>query len=338
MKKIFFWGVLGMLLLVLAGGIGGYFLFLYPNTKPVNAKIVIPNAVSEKDFFQILQEKKILKNLKTFKLAKKILQFDKIKQGKYNIAANSNNLTLIRLLKRGQHYPVTFTFNNVRTVEQLIAKTDQKFLFDTSELSHLLNDSIFLASYQLSFETLPAIFIPNTYELWYDISAQDFFEKMYKEYKKFWTKERKAKAAQIPLSLLEVSVLASIVEEENHIASEKPIIAGLYINRLRKGMPLQADPTLKFIWHDFSLYRLYDYHKEIDSPYNTYKYAGLPPGPIRIPDEISIDAVLNYQENNYLYMCAKEDFSGYHYFTASYSQHLQNAEKYRKALNRKAIK
>jgi UPF0755 protein len=182
-------------------------------------------------------------------------------------------------------------------------------------------------------QTIISMFVPNTYQVYYTISAEDLVERLIKEYHNFWTEKRINKAEAIGLSPLEVSILASIVQAETKVNTESKTIAGLYMNRLKSGTPLQADPTLVFAVGDFSLKRVLNEHKEVDSPYNTYKYIGLPPGPVNMPSIHSLDAVLNYEQHNYLFMCAKEDFSGYHYFTASYQQHLRNAEKYQRQLS-----
>jgi UPF0755 protein len=178
-----------------------------------------------------------------------------------------------------------------------------------------------------------SLFIPNTYEFWWDTSAEELFERMHKEYQSFWTEARSQKAQDLGLSKEEVSTLASIVQAESQKSDERPRIAGVYLNRLRIGMPLQADPTLVFAAGDFSIKRLTAKQMAIDSPYNTYKYAGLPPGPINLPDINSLDAVLNFEKHSYLYFCAKEDFSGYHSFAVGYDEHLSNARRYQRALN-----
>ena len=202
---------------------------------------------------------------------------------------------------------------------------------------NLLTEKSILQEYNFTKQTLPALFIPNTYQVYWNISAKDFLNRMFKEYKRFWAEERQNKAKAIGLTPIEVSILASIVEEETNNKSEKPMVAGLYINRLKKGMPLQADPTVKFAWQDFTLRRITNKHLTIDSPYNTYKITGLPPGLIRIPSPEGIDAVLNYSKHNYLYMCAKEDFSGTHNFASTLSEHNRNARKYWDALNKRKI-
>ena len=188
-----------------------------------------------------------------------------------------------------------------------------------------------------SVRTLDRLFIPETYQVYWNMSVEDFLERMQKEHQKFWNRERLNKAKAIGMTQEEVCTLASIVEEETNNNQEKPMIAGLYINRIHAGMPLQADPTIKFALQDFSLRRIANAHLTIDSPYNTYRNLGLPPGPIRIPTPIGIDAVLNYTRHNYIYMCAKEDFSGTHNFAANYAEHMKNARKYWKALNERKI-
>ena len=182
------------------------------------------------------------------------------------------------------------------------------------------------------------MFIPNTYEMYWNTSAQEFVERMAKEYKAFWNDERKAKARKLGLSQSEVTILASIVQAEQNVKTdEQPVVAGLYLNRLKRNMQLQCDATLKFANKAYDVQRVLDFDKKIDSKYNTYKYTGLPPGPINLPEINAIDAVLNAKEHNYLYMCAKEDFSGYHNFTSSYNQHLRNAKKYQAELNKRKI-
>jgi UPF0755 protein len=233
---------------------------------------------------------------------------------------------------------VKFTFNNTRTVDQFVEKVGNKFFFEPEELSALLKDRDYMQQFGLSDTTAVCLFIPNTYEIYYDITAEDFLNRMSEYYRQFWTDNRKNTAEEIGLTPVQVATLASIVEEENMRPSEKAIIAGLYMNRLNKGMLLQSDPTVKFALGDFARKRILNADLQVDSPYNTYKYKGLPPGPIRIPEASTMDSVLHYRHHNYLYMCAKEDFSGYHNFTASADEHARNAARYRAALNARNIK
>jgi UPF0755 protein len=178
------------------------------------------------------------------------------------------------------------------------------------------------------------MFIPNTYEVFWDITGDELVERMNWEYERFWTDERKEKASQIGLSPVEVTILASIVQAEVSHNDEAPVVAGLYLNRLKKNMYLQADPTLIYGIGDFTIRRVLNIHKSVDSPYNTYRYLGLPPGPINFPSVRSIDAVLDHDRHQYIYMCAREDFSGYHNFSTNLRQHNSNARKYQQALNR----
>ena len=208
---------------------------------------------------------------------------------------------------------------------------------DSASILQHLNDSAFLTKYELNPNTSVALFIPDTYEVFWDMAADELFERMKKEYDRFWNDERKEKAALIPMTEVEVSTLASIVEEETNSKSERPIVAGLYINRLKTDMPLQADPTVKFAYGDFSLRRITGTHLRTQSPYNTYKNKGLPPGPIRLATASGIDAVLNHEKHNYIFMCAKETLNGEHNFAATYAEHQVNARKYQKALDERKI-
>ena len=261
----------------------------------------------------------------------------KIRPGRYEIYAGMSNFTLIRNLRSGRQKPLKLTFNNIRTKEQLAGRLGKQLMADSTKIIQLLNDSAFLSAYGLTPNTSISTFIPNTYEVFWDLDALELFERMKKEYDKFWTVDRKAKAAAIPMSELEVSTLASIVEEETNGKTERPTVAGLYINRLKIGMPLQADPTVKFAVGNFGLRRITGEHLRFISPYNTYKNTGLPPGPIRVSTPDGIDAVLNYSKHNYIFMCAKETLNGEHNFAIDYKEHKANARKYQKALNERKI-
>ncbi|MDR2972911.1 MAG: endolytic transglycosylase MltG [Bacteroidales bacterium] len=307
-------------------------IFFTPNT--TFSTLIIPKNATFNQVMDSLSKNNIISNIKTFKIASKILKYDKnVMRGRYEINANETNYQVIKRLRTGQHYPVAFTFNNVRTLSDFLQKIAGKFLFSAQELQKLLENADYICSLGFTKETLPALFIPDTYQIYYDIDADEFVEKFQTFYQNFWNEKRLEQAHAISLSPNEVTTLASIVEEENYKEFEKPIIAGVYINRLRIGMRLQADPTVKFAVGDVTLKRILYKHLETDSPYNTYMYAGLPPGPIRFPAPSTIDSVLQYTKHNYLYMCAKEDFSGAHNFAATLSEHERNATKYRNALN-----
>ena len=263
---------------------------------------------------------------------------DNIKSGKYAVKPNISLMEFINNLRRGLHTSTRITFNNIRFKEDMARRLSEQLMIGEEDLLYYLNDETFCDSLGFTPQTIVAMFIPNTYEVYWNIPADRLLHRMKREYESFWTDSRKAKAEEIGLTPLEVSILASIVEEETAAADEYPIVAGLYINRLKRNIPLQADPTVKFALGDFSLQRILFVHLEIDSPYNTYKYAGLPPGPLRSPSIRGIDAVLNHTKHNYIYMCAKEDFSGRHNFAVTLSEHNRNANRYRAELNRRNIR
>jgi UPF0755 protein len=281
-----------------------------------------------------LYEERVINDAVSFGFVAKILGYQEaVKPGLYQIEPKMSNLQLVRMLRSGQQTPVRVTFNTVRTQEDLAEKISANLEVSKEQFLELLQDSVYIRKFGFEEETIMSVFIPNTYEFWWDTSAEELFERMHKEYQIFWTDARKQKAQDLGLSQQEVSTLASIVQAESQKSDERPKIAGVYLNRLRIGMPLQADPTLVFAAGDFSIKRLTAKQMAIDSPYNTYKYAGLPPGPINLPDINSLDAVLNYEKHSYLYFCAKEDFSGYHSFAVGYDEHLSNARRYQRALN-----
>ncbi len=305
---------------------------------PNDKYLYIPTGSSFDDVVNILKKTNRIKNSKSFEWVAELKKYkNKVKPGRYLLKNNMSNEELVNLLRSGEQAPVRLTFNNIRTIEQLAGKVSKYIEADSLSIVNLLRDKDFVKKYGFNQYTIISLFIPNTYEFYWNTSAEEFIAKMAKEYKKFWTQERKNKAKKIGLSQSEVSTLASIVESETLKNDEKPIVAGVYINRLKRGIPLQADPTVIFAVGDFSIKRVLKKHLEINSPYNTYKYKGLPPGPIRIPSASSIDAVLNYKHHNYLYFCAKEDFSGYHNFAKTLRQHNANARKYQRALNKRRI-
>ena len=261
-----------------------------------------------------------------------------VKTGRYAIKPTDNMRYLHRRLSMGYQTPIKLTVGSVRTLDRIARNTARQLMIDSCEIANILNDTSYISKLGYTKETLPALFIPNTYEVYWNISAEDFIQRMGKEHKAFWNEKRLKQAEAIGLTPIEVATLASIVEEETANNSEKPMVAGLYINRLKKGMLLQADPTVKFSLQEFGLKRILFKHLEVNSPYNTYKYAGLPPGPIRIPSYQGLESVLNYTKHNYLYMCAKEDFSGTHNFAINSAQHAANARRYQQALNRRGIR
>ncbi len=323
-------------------GIKYYHDFFKPNTKISAEKSFLLYIPTGSDFEQVmdsLKKNNILIDTVSFRKAAEYKKYtNKIKAGRFEIANGMKNFDLINMLRAGRQKPVKLTFNNIRTKEQLASRISKIIEADSVSLLKILTSSEISAKYGFSDENLLCLFLPDTYEFYWNTDAEKFVERMAKEYNKFWNDERLAKAREIGLSKAEVSVLASIVQAEQSAHNdEKSIIAGLYINRLRKGMLLQSDPTLVFALGDFSRKRILNADKEIESPYNTYKYLGLPPGPITIPEISSIKAVLNFTQTDYLFMCAKEDFSGYHNFATNTRQHENNARKYQSALNKQRI-
>ncbi len=331
-------------ILIIAAFIIGYLLYniIYKSNIWLNEKeqtaIYIPTNSNFKDVKTILYKNGVIINRKNFEwLAEKKKYPENIKAGKFLIKNNMSNDELINLLRSGKNKTVKVIFNNIRTIEQLAEKISEHIEADRESILSLLNDTSFIKKLGLTPETVTTIFIPNTYEFFWNTNAKQFIERMYLESNNFWTDERKNKANELKMTTNEIITLASIIEQETSKNDEKPIIAGVYINRLNKGWRLQADPTLIFALGDYGIKRVLNGHKEIDSPYNTYKVSGLPPGPICIPSIASIDAVLNYDKNQYLYFCAKDDLSGYHSFAKTNTQHIRNAKAYQKALNKMRI-
>ena len=255
-----------------------------------------------------------------------------VRPGHYLVNHGMSNNQLVNMLRGGLQTPVKVTFNNLRTVAQLAGRIGEQLEADSIDIMNLLNNRDTLQALGFTLQTLPAMFLPNTYEFYWNTDADKFVRKMKREYDRFWTDEKKQQARSITLSPVEVSILASIVDKETNKTDEMPRIAGVYLNRLKAGWLLQADPTLVFAVGDFELKRVLNVHKEVESPYNTYKYTGLPPGPICIPSLASINAVLHAEKHNFYYFCAKDDFSGYHNFAKTLTEHNRNAERYQHAL------
>ncbi len=336
-------GLFSIVLVLIAVLFGGRF-YRYINAANVDltnvesSYIHIPNGTSFAELKKILENSGAIKDMVSFEwVAQKKEYADRIKGGRYKLEDGMSNNKLVNLLRSGKQEPVNVTFNNIRELEKLASVVGKKLMTDSTELINLLSNYEYIERLGFDKNTLPALFLPNTYQFYWNTDANGFVKRMKREYDNFWTSEKISKAREKGLTPVEVAVLASIVDEETQMADEKPLVAGLYLNRLKRGMRLQADPTLKFALGDFSIKRLLNEDKEIESPYNTYKYSGLPPGPIRIPSIAGIDAVLNAETHKYLYMCAKEDFSGYHNFAKTLAQHNVNAAKYRRELNKRGI-
>ena len=262
----------------------------------------------------------------------------KPRTGHYIIKPGEEVYDVYRKFRNGLQTPVRVTVPQVRTLDMLASRLSKQLMLDSAQLSQAFKDTALCSRLGYTEQTLPALFIPNTYEMWWNTSLEKFIERMQRENIAFWNPSRKALAKKHKLSPVQVVTLASIVAEETAYVPEMPKVAGMYLRRLQIGMPLQADPTVKFAVGDFTLRRIYNKHLKMKSPYNTYLNRGLPPGPICIPSVKAIDAVLNNEQHGYLYMCAKEDFSGSHNFARTYSQHLANARRYINALNKRGIK
>ncbi len=287
-------------------------------------------------------EEQILPNIENdwaFKIYAKYLELNStIKPGRYKIAAGTNVIRIVRMLKLGEQEAVNVTFNNVRTLPELAGRVSSQLDVDSlALLNYLLCDEV-EERYGFNSSTLISMFIPNTYQFYWNTTPEKFVSRMHSEYNKFWSESRDAKAQKLKLTRVEVMTLASIIYEETKQTSEMARVAGVYTNRLRIGMPLQADPTVKFAIGDFTIKRVLHKHLEFDSPYNTYKYRGLPPSPIAMPSIAAIDAALSPEKHSYLYFCARPTFDGFHNFAKTLSEHNANAREYINELNRLKIK
>ena len=332
--------IIAAIVILIAGyfALNVYQLYFAPNISENQKFLYIKTNSSYDDLIAEIKKKDILNNVSSFaSAAGKMNLPQNLKPGRYRLKKGMNNRTLINLIKAGNQEPVKLKFQNIRKKENFAAYLANNLEADSLSFINLLDSSALITKYGFNQDNIYTMFIPNTYEMYWNISPVDFFERMHKEYEKFWTTERKQKAASLNLSPSQVYTLASIVDAEALFDKEMPIIAGLYLNRLNKGILLQADPTVIFANNDFTVKRVTGKLLQVQSPYNTYKFAGLPPGPIMMPSINAIDAVLNRNQNNYIYMCAKEDFSGYHNFAETKEQHEINAKKYREALNKRNI-
>lgn len=338
-SKVFI--ALGILLVVmLAGTAFNYYMkYFGPNVTDNSDYLYIKTGSDFEDVFATIKKDGVVKDSVSFLNAANNMDYPaSVKPGRYRLKQGMSNRAFINMLKAGNQEPVKISFQNVRLKQTLAGMVSRKLETDSASIIRLLDSTAFVEKYGFNTDNVYTMFIPNSYELYWNTSAEKFFSRMHDEYQKFWTTERKAKAEKIGLTPIKVSILASIVDGEALKDKEMPIIAGLYMNRLKKGMKLEADPTVIFAANDFTIRRVLNKHLRISSPYNTYMYTGLPPGPINMPSINAVDAVLNYSSHNYIYMCAKEDFSGYHNFATTLAQHSINARKFQQALNERNIK
>ncbi len=335
--------------LVLVGlGVGGYFGWIYYNsffkanidTDGKEVFIFIPKGATAEQVIDLIDQQGVLKDRGSLEqlVEMKNYQGRNIVPGKYKISDGMTNNELVNHLRAGNgRLDSSVTFSLVRDLKQLAGALTKEIEPDSVEVYRWLTNPDSIGKYGFDEQTIISMFIPNTYYVHWDITTPKLMARMAKEYKKFWTDERKAKLARTGLTQSQVATMASIVYWETKLPKDMKTIAGVYMNRLELGMPLQADPTLIFALGDYTIKRVLNKHKEVDSPYNTYKNRGLPPGPILVAPIRYMDAVLDYEEHDYLYFVAKEDFSGESYFAKSYSQHLIYARRYQKALNERKI-
>lgn len=336
--------VIFLLLLILAGVAAwkSYSVLLDPNVytgSEPEAFINIPTGSNFEDVKKLLYDNKLIISKTNFEIVAKLRKYDiSVKPGRYRLTDDMGNLDLVRMLRSGNQAPVKVIFNNIRTPEQLAGRISAQIEADSASLISLINNADFLDSLGVTKNSIFTILIPNTYEFYWNTNARTFLERMKRESEKFWQGSRDKRLEIINLNRHEVITLASIVEKETNMNDEKARVAGVYMNRLKYGWLLEADPTLVFAHGDFEIKRVLNVHKEIESPYNTYKNKGLPPGPIYLPSIASIDAVLNYEQHDYMFFCASDDFSGYHSFAKTLEQHGVNARRYRAALDRRNIR
>ncbi|HUS87269.1 MAG TPA: endolytic transglycosylase MltG [Bacteroidales bacterium] len=300
--------------------------------------IYIYREAEYEDVKDILREEGLLANEVVFDLlAKKKNYRSNIKPGHYYIPDRVSNNDIMNLLRAGNQTPVDISFNNIRTLDELAGRLGSQLEADSLELIEFLRDEDNYSRDGFIMETVMAVFIPDTYEVYWTFSPQELYDRMLKEFNRFWSGERIDRASAIGLNPVEVSILASIVDDEVMMEDEKPMIAGVYLNRLRRNMPMQACPTIKFALNDFTIRRVLIEHLTIDSPYNTYKYTGLPPGPVRCATISGIESVLGAVKHDYLYFVARYDFSGYHHFSTNLNEHLNYANKYWSELDKMKI-
>jgi len=338
LKKFIIALVLIIIVSLAATGIFYYLRFFGPNVTDKQEYLYIHTGATYNAVYDTIKTRGIVKDTTTFNWAAGNMKYVKIKPGKYRLKPGMSNRSFINMLKAGNQEPVTLAFHNLRLKEQFAGFVAKKLEPDSTAFIRLLDSAQFAAKYGFTTDNIYTVFIPNSYQFYWNTTPEKFFKRMYDNYQKFWTAERKQKAAALNLNEQEVSVLASIVDAEALHDDEMPAIAGLYLNRLKKGMKLQADPTVIFAVNDFTIKRVLNRYLVVNSPYNTYLHTGLPPGPIMMPSVNAINAVLNRKESNYLYMCAKEDFSGYHNFADNEADHRANARKFQQALNERNIK
>ena len=300
--------------------------------------LLIPRGATFASVMDTLKTHHVVNDEVSFRFLAKLMKYpERVKEGRYQIRPNMGNREALVKLRSGSQDAMPVTFNSMRQKSDLVQRLGSKFEFGPAALGQLLDDPATTQKFGFDTTTIVCMFLPNTYELFWTIKPEALLERMSSEYKKFWTPQRLAKAEALGLTPTQVQVLASIVAAETNKRDEQPRVAGVYLNRLRSGIKLEADPTVIFALRDFGIRRLLNRQLSVDSPYNTYRYAGLPPGPINLPAPATIDAVLNAEQHDYLYFVVNADFNGYHTFSRTLSEHLANARLYQQALTRMKI-
>jgi UPF0755 protein len=331
-----------VVIIILALGITGilyYLRYFGPNVTDKHEFLYIHSDATYQEVYTTIRQEGMVKDTTTFNWAAHNMNYvNRVKPGKYKLKSGMSNRALINMLKSGTQEPVALKFHNLRLKSQFAGFVSKQLEPDSIVIISLLDSAKFVEKYGFNTDNVYAMFIPNTYQMYWNTTGVKFFNRMHDEYTKFWTAERKQKAAAQNLTPIQVSVLASIVDAEALHDDEMPMIAGLYLNRLRRGIKLEADPTVIYATGDFTIKRVLRKYLSTPSPYNTYQVTGLPPGPIMMPSVHAIDAVLSPKQHNYIYMCAKEDFSGYHNFATNAADHHANALRFQHALDERGIK
>jgi peptidoglycan lytic transglycosylase G len=328
---------------LVVGGLFGwryYQWIYYSNTPPSleNAVLLVPEGATIESLIDSLNKKEYLVNKKSFKWVADRMQFgdESVKAGRYNIMPGASNRTLINMFRLNEQAPVSLIVRPSMTLELMAQRIASQLMFDSATFVQYIQID-YLTSSDYTEESILSLFIPNTYEVYWNISPQKLLERFEREQSNFWNAERKNAADKVGLTPYEVYTLASIVERETQSATERPVIAGLYLNRLQRNMLLQADPTVLYALGDFTIRRVLYVHLEVDSPYNTYKHPGLPPGPIAMPSMGSLLAVLHPADHNYLFFCVKPG-GGEHAFAGTLAEHKRNARAYQRWLNTRKIR
>jgi len=334
--------VTGLILFLLTFGVEQYYRYHVSNLRSLDGKshsyYIYPD-MSVDSVVNMLRKNYEISGELDLRWHMRLKVFTDPKPGYYVFPAEMGDKLFITKLQSGDQTPIQLKWTNtVRTREDLASRLASQLMLDSVDIIRRLSDDKYMGEYNLTAENSRCLFIPNTYEVYWTISPEELFKRMDQEYRAFWTDERRAKAEAQGLTPVEVAILASIVECETYILKDMPTVASLYINRLRKGMPLQACPTVIYAVGDFSIKRVLNSHLKVESPYNTYKYKGLPPGPIRCPLPRTMDYVLDAPKTDYLYMCADPSLNGSHIFSSSYGTHTSAARDYRRMMNKKQIK